>query len=174
MKGRYPKDLANAKELAKIDRHQFELWASGMIGAKPTHEKKKGADRGIDAQIPFAIDNTGIARKAVVQVKSGHVKRSDISTLNNDRVRERAEVGIFLTLEPPTREMKREASAAGLYDIEYGQRAVPRIQIFTIAEILDGRRPELPGWAEVQTYKKPPARAKGRTSQGELFNQQRA
>ena len=48
------------------------------------------------------------------------------------------EIGIFLTLTPPTKPMEREAAAAGLYEME-GFTPVPRIQIVTIEAALELR-----------------------------------
>ena len=45
--------------------------------------------------------------------------------------RQRAALGIFLTLNKPSCEMEREAAAAGLYEI--GDMKVPRLQILTAA-----------------------------------------
>ena len=56
--------------------------------------------------------------------------------------REDAALGVFLTLNPPTREMEKEAASAGLY--ESGGKKVPRLQIYTAAEVIDGRRPQVP------------------------------
>jgi site-specific DNA-methyltransferase (adenine-specific) len=61
--------------------------------------------------------------------------------------REKASLGLFLTLNPPTREMEREAASAGLY--ETGGMKVPRLQILTAAQILDGKKPQVPfGFSE--------------------------
>src|ERR1035438_4204941 len=45
-----PTDLASAVALSKLPdgRYQFEWWALSLIGAKPAHDKKKGADKGVD------------------------------------------------------------------------------------------------------------------------------
>lgn len=120
-----PKDLAGAKALAELDRYQFEWWALGLVAACPAHDRKKGADRGVDGYIPFLIDNSGATKRAVVQVKSGHVNRSQIGDLNSARIREKADVAVFVTLEPATKQMEREAGATGFYEIDYYQR-VPR------------------------------------------------
>ena len=56
--------------------------------------------------------------------------------------REKAALGLFLTLNPPIREMEREAASAGFY--ETGGMKFPRLQILTAAEILDNRRPQVP------------------------------
>ena len=51
--------------------------------------------------------------------------------------REKAALGLFLTLREPTREMEKEAASAGLY--ETGGMKVPRLQILTAAQILYNR-----------------------------------
>lgn len=84
-------------------------------------------------------------------------------------MREKADVAIFVTLEPATKQMFQEAGAAGFYEIDYYRR-VPRVQILTIAELLDGGKPELPAVAVLDTYRKPPTRHKGKEAlQADLF-----
>jgi site-specific DNA-methyltransferase (adenine-specific) len=56
--------------------------------------------------------------------------------------REKAALGLFLTLNDPAREMEREAASAGLY--ETGGMKVPRLQILTAAQILAGKRLQVP------------------------------
>lgn len=56
--------------------------------------------------------------------------------------REKAAIGVFLTLNPPTREMEREAAAAGLY--ETGGMRFPRVQIITAEQVIEGKRPQVP------------------------------
>ena len=56
--------------------------------------------------------------------------------------REGAALGIFLTLNPATREMEKEAASAGFY--ETGGKKFPRVQILTAAEVIDDRRPQVP------------------------------
>jgi len=156
-----PKDTASAKALAEMStdngRYQFEWWALGLVDARPAQDKRKGADKGVDGHIYFFDDTSGKAKKAVVQVKSGHVNRGMIATLNSDRQREKAEIGIFVTLEPTTKPMREEALTAGFYEPEYfpGMK-VPRIQIFSIDELLGGARPQLPVASHLQmaTFKK--------------------
>jgi site-specific DNA-methyltransferase (adenine-specific) len=55
-------------------------------------------------------------KRIVVQVKSGHVPARDIRDLVGAREREKAEMGAFITLEDPTRDMVTEAVTAGFYD----------------------------------------------------------
>ena len=106
----------------------IQWWALGKIAARPAQDKKKGADSGIDGYIYFFDDDSGKAKKIVVQVKSGKVKRDIIATLNSDRSRENADFGVSLTLEEPTKPMKEEAATAGFYVPKFNpDKNYPRI-----------------------------------------------
>jgi len=150
-----PADLTSAQALAEENRHQFEYWALGLVDARPAQDKKKGADSGVDGIINFQDDNSGIYKKVVLQVKSGHVSAAQIRDLKGVREREKAPIAAFLTLHPPSRPMKEEAAAAGFYEPEHfpGHR-YPRLQILTIAEILGGRSLEYPRFAPSGTFQK--------------------
>jgi site-specific DNA-methyltransferase (adenine-specific) len=65
-----------------------------------------------------------------------------VCDLKGTMEREKAALDLFLTWNPPTREMEREAASAGFY--ETGSMKFPRLQILTAAEILDNRRPQVP------------------------------
>ncbi|MFO1434543.1 MAG: hypothetical protein U1F76_31430 [Candidatus Competibacteraceae bacterium] len=56
--------------------------------------------------------------------------------------RERAKMGIFITLAEPTKPMPTEAVKAGFYETDYGK--YPKLQIFTIEELRSGKKPQLP------------------------------
>jgi site-specific DNA-methyltransferase (adenine-specific) len=150
-----PPDLSSARALAEENRYQFEWWALGLVDARPAQDKKKGADRGVDGYINFFDDNSGKAKTIVVQVKSGGVNRVHIATLNSDREREKAPIGILITLEGPTRPMLEEAATAGYYEPEYfpGYQ-YPRIQILTIKELLGGKEAQYPRMAPPATFKR--------------------
>ncbi len=150
-----PKDLESAQALKEHDPYQFEWWACGLVGARPAKDRKKGADRGIDGVLYFFDDNTNIAKKLVVQVKSGRITRNQIATLNHDREREGAEIGAFITLNVPTGPMKAEAANAGFYEPEYFPgKNYPRIQILTIRELLSGKQLQYPSLGVPGTYKR--------------------
>ncbi len=158
-----PTALYEARALAEENRYQFEWWAVDLVGARPARDKKKGADSGVDGYINFFDDESGQAKRIIVQVKSGGVKRSDIATLNSDRQREKAEVGAFITLEEPTRPMREEAAGAGFYVPElHPDRKYPRIQILTIEEILNGKELQYPQWGTPATFKRAQRRGKGK------------
>jgi site-specific DNA-methyltransferase (adenine-specific) len=98
-------------------------------------------DRGIDGYLHFR-DADKKPQFAIISVKGGGIKSGDVRDLKGTMDREKAAMGLFLTLNEPTREMEREAAAAGLY--EAGGIKMPRLQILTAAQILNGRRPQVP------------------------------
>lgn len=133
-----PKDLHGAIALAKQDKYQFQYWALGLVNARPlghTKEGRKGADRGIDG-IKYVADRKGNVTKIIIQVKGGHVNPSQIRDLKGTVNREKAQMGAFITLEKPTKEMMKEAASAGFYHSDNWNKDYPRIQILTIEEIL--------------------------------------
>ena len=149
-----PRDMKAAQALAlkKDDRvrKEFEKWAVlTYSNNRAIINDKKGGDKGIDGTAFFLTGKDENA-KIVFQVKSGNVGRGDLSKLNNDRMREGAELAVFLTLEPPTRGMREEAMAAGMYDHALMNRNYLRIQIATIAEIVEQhKRLDIPMSLEV-------------------------
>lgn len=117
------------------------MWITAKIGAQPYKGGKKGMDRGIDGYLHFR-DADKKPQFAVVSVKGGGIKSGDVRDLKGTMEREKAALGLFLTLNEPTREMEREAASAGIY--ETGGMKVPWLQILTAAQILDNRRPQVP------------------------------
>jgi site-specific DNA-methyltransferase (adenine-specific) len=145
-----PEDLGSAKQLASEDRYQFQWWALSLIKAKPlggqdgSRQGKKGSDKGIDGVVNFVDDGTGKPKRALVQVKSGKVKSGDIRDLVGTVEREGAQMGVFLTLEAPTRDMLTEAVSAGFYHSPGWGRDYPRIQIVTVDDLLRGKTLDMP------------------------------
>jgi len=139
-----PKDIEGARQLALQDRYQFQWWVDTLIGAKPfKDERKKGADRGIDGVIYSPVKETGKVYKGIVQVKSGHVDVKHIRDLIGTVEREKADYGIYITLEEPTKPMIKEAVEAGHFKGASGQD-IPKIQILTVEQLLNGIWPIYP------------------------------
>ena len=82
--------------------------------------------------------------KAIFQVKSGGANRATLATLNSDRLREKAEFGFLISMDPPTKSMKDEISAAGRYRHPLLNREDDRIQVISVEDILRGERLDLP------------------------------
>ena len=145
-----PRDFASAQALAKKTddrlRKEFEKWAIlTYTNNRATVNDKKGADKGIDGTAYFLIGRDNESAKVVFQVKSGSVGRKDIAQFNSDRIREGAELGIFITLEEPTKPMREEADSIGIYKHDVMGRSYSRIQIVTIAEIIgENKRMDIP------------------------------
>ena len=151
-----PQDVESARALAEDSkndgRYQFEHWALGLIDARPSGTR--GADSGIDGYINFFDDNSGKVKRIIVQVKSGQVNRGQIATLRGVMEREQAEMGIFITLQPPTEPMVQEALAAGLYaPKDFPDDQYPRVQILTIEGLLDGDAPDYPRFGGAATFR---------------------
>ncbi|MCU0498097.1 MAG: restriction endonuclease [Anaerolineae bacterium] len=153
-----PQDVSGARQLALEDRYQFQWWALSLIRAKPLggssetpRKGKKGSDQGIDGVITF-IENGAKSRRVIVQVKSGKVKSGDIRDLIGVLDREKAAIGVFITLENPTKDMITTASAAGFYRSETWQRDYARLQILTIGDLFGGKTVDMP--PSVTTFKR--------------------
>jgi DNA modification methylase len=163
-----PKDLSSAEALALHDRYQFQWWAVGLVKGRPAQDKKKGKDTGIDGNLYFFDDNTGKAKRIILQVKSGNVKSGDIRDLKGVLEREKAELGAFISLKPATRDMIKEAVSAGFYESQhYGK--FPKLQILTIEEILNGAKLQYPQTGASGTFKRAERQSKSRTEQDGLF-----
>ena len=164
-----PTDSGSAAALAEQDRYQFEWWALGLVDARPANDKRRGADAGVDGYINFFDDTSGKPKRIIVQVKSGHVNRGMIATLKGDMEREKAEVGVFITLQPPTEPMRQEALSAGIYTPEhFPDQQHPRVQILTIEELLAGAAVSYPRGGAPATFRQAPRRRRSQGQQNTL------
>jgi hypothetical protein len=136
-----PKDLESARDLARRDKYEFQWWVCSLLKARPYQGKKRGADTGIDGLIHFQDHKTH--KKIVVSVKAGeHVSVPMIRDLGHVVNREKASIGLFVTLTKPTAPMRQEAVKAGFYVNPMGVPAA-KIQILTIEGLLAGtERPQ--------------------------------
>ena len=160
-----PVDLGGARALATDDPYQFQWWALGLVGARPV-EQKKGADKGIDGRVFFHDDAESQKTKQIVlSVKSGTVQVAHMRDLRGVVEREKAAIGVLITLEEPTRNMKAEAAGAGFYESPW-QTKHPKIQIFTIEDLLAGKKIDLPPSRDLRTFKKAPKAKKPPKSGG--------
>ena len=161
-----PVDVGSARALAEQDRYQFEFWAMSLLEAFPREQKKRGADQGVDGVVYFIDGPRRTVNKAIVQVKSGRVSSPHIRDLAGTVEREKAAMGLFITLEEPTRDMRREAAGAGFYHSDLWQADFPKMQIRTVGELLEGRAFEIP--RSPQTYQPAQRIARAEGEQGRL------
>lgn len=165
-----PTTVKDAEELAETDQYQFQWWALGLVGARPV-EQKKGADKGIDGQLYFHEEGKkgNQTRQAIFSVKAGHVTSSHVRDLVGVLTREDAELGVLISFEEPTRDMRKEAASAGFYESPWGKHS--RVQLFTVGELLAGKTVDMPSTAGTnRTFKKAPKAKRVREAHPELFD----
>jgi hypothetical protein len=139
-----PKDMESAKALAlKQDdrtRKEFEKWAVlTYSNNRATINQKKGSDKGVDGIAYFTGDKDE-PEKIILQVKSGKANSSDIRDLQGTMTREGAALGIFITLNKPTKDMSKEAKEAGIYQSRFMSQPTDKIRIVTIQEIIEDQK----------------------------------
>ena len=139
-----PQDIGGARALWEQDPYQFQFWSISLLEAQPQQERKKGADQGIDGLVYFIDGPKSATRKIVIQVKGGHVSVPQVRDLKGVVEREKAAMGLFISLEEPTAPMRSEAASGGFFHSELWQREFPKIQLRTVSEMLDGKGFELP------------------------------
>ena len=141
-----PASLAAARDLARRSRFQFETWAVTRIDGFRPNVRQVG-DGGIDGRMRFVKTEGGGKTEyglAVAQVKSGGASRADVDAFRTALEREGADLGVFLTLEPPGPRHGAWAEAKRAGSVEIGGREYDRIQVWSIADHFAGRLPHLP------------------------------
>ena len=142
----FPRDLESARRLATKDRagrFEFQRWALEFFGVYSEEDEDiQGADGGIDGVLEFQEGGQRSPwKKIIFSVKSGKTSVKDVQDLagvvSSDK---NAAMGVLITLEEPTDPMHKFAVGAGDYVTAYQatQEKFPKIQIFTVAELLDG------------------------------------
>jgi DNA modification methylase len=159
-----PVSLPDAAALAASDPYQFQWWALGLVGARPV-EGKKGADKGIDGKIVFQGESVGKFESVIISVKAGGVTVSQVRDLCHVVDREKASIGVFISMQDATEPMRLEAVTAGFYESAAWGKKYPKIQLLTVADLLAGKQIDMPPIRQVNaTFKKAP---KAEAVQGE-------
>ncbi len=154
-----PVSVPDAAALAESDPYQFQWWALGLVGARPV-EQKKGADKGIDGKIVFRGGRPGQFDTVVISVKAGHTGAAHVRDLRGVVEREGAALGVLISMQEHTAPMRQEAVTAGFFESEVWGRKYPKIQLFTVAELLAGAQIDMPPLRQVgATFKKAPRSA---------------
>jgi DNA modification methylase len=164
-----PVSAPDAAALAASDPYQFQWWALGLVGARPV-EGKKGADKGIDGKIVFQGDSAMKFESVIISVKAGSTGVAHVRDLRGVVEREKAAIGVLITMQDHTGPMHDEAVTAGLYESATWGRRYPKIQLLTVADLLAGKQIEMPPVKQVgATFKKAPrAAAPAAGTQAEL------
>jgi len=158
-----PTSVPDAHELAKTEPTHFQYWALGLVNARPV-EERRGADRGIDGRLYFHTDTKGKTQQIVFSVKAGqNINVAHVRDLRGVIEREKAAIGVLITMEEPTKPMVKEAAEAGFYkdDSPFDTGTYPRIQILTVEQLLGGAQVAYPRLLDA-TFKQAP-KARGAT-----------
>ena len=155
-----PTDLDGARMLLERSPFDFEAWAVTSIHGMAPNERQVG-DRGIDGRGAMMHAPTGEdSRLVLAQVKGGGYAASAMRDFKHVLTREKAAAGVYVTLD---RQTARGALAAArdFGSIEVGARRFPKLQLWSVEDLLEGRLPDLPDMADPYTGK--------RIRQAELF-----
>ena len=97
------------------------------------------------------------AKQILFSVKAGKVTVSQVRDLRGTVEREKAALGVFICLQEPTGPMRTEAASAGFYKSPWREKPYPRLQILTVAELLDGKTMDSPPVRQTgMTFKRAP------------------
>jgi DNA modification methylase len=140
-----PVSMPDAEDLAKTDPYQFQWWALGLVGARPT-DQKKGADKGVDGRLYFHDEGpSGNTKQVIFSVKAGrHIGVAMVRDLGHVVSRENAQIGVLVSMAEPTQAMRREAAGAGFYESPWNGKKYPRLQLRTVEELLAGKGVDYP------------------------------
>lgn len=137
-----PKGMAGAKALFELSPKNFEMWAVRQVGGRPN--PKGGGDEGTDGIIRFYIDEKS-AGWVTISVKGGAtVNPSMVRDLIGTVEKDGTDQGLLITRTPPTQGMIETAAKAGFYTWPVNGQQFPKIQIITVEQLLEGKRPDLP------------------------------
>jgi DNA modification methylase len=148
-----PRDMDAAATFAAEQPFQFQDWAVQKLGGLPT--KRRAGDRGVDGRCYFKDDPgtpNGPTRQIIVSVKSGKLSPAFVRELQGTVDRERAVMGVLLTLKDPSKQSIGDAAHSGFYRCPQGE--FPRIQIITIKQILSGEQLKFPQLMRIEGGKK--------------------
>lgn len=159
-----PADVGGARALFNHSPFEFERWAVSLVEGTP-NEKQVG-DRGVDGVIRFPLADNATGR-VLVSVKGG-------KQLNPGMVRDLggtveaqkdAVMGIFLSIEEPTKGMIEAANHSGSFVHEITGVTYPKLQLMTVGQLLTGSRPHMPTpympYLQAQKFVPAPSRLPG-------------
>ena len=136
-----PTDVEGAEALFNENPFDFERWAVSLVNGEPN--QKQVGDKGIDGRIRFQAAKSAHGM-VIVSVKGGkQINPSMVRDLVGTVQRQNAEMGLLLTLTKPTRGMIDEANHSGNYLNDFTGNTFPKIQIFTIEDLMSGKKPSM-------------------------------
>ena len=137
-----PKDMEAAKALAHKEddrvRKEFEKWAVlTYSNNRAMINDKKGGDGGIDGISRFPKTSLTDLGTVIFSVKSDKtINPAYIDQLAGTVERNKADMGILICLNEPSKGARQRADEYGTWNNPYNKSDYPKIQIVTIEEVV--------------------------------------
>jgi site-specific DNA-methyltransferase (adenine-specific) len=153
----FPRDIASAKELAEntVDgRYTFQSWIVEVMLGGILNPKRTG-DGGWDGYITFDKPD-GEKGRVIIEVKSGNVNVKNMREFVDVVKTMDADIGIYVCFaKQVTQPMEKKVKEQGYFDEQNFGTRIPKIQIITVEDLLDGKEIRLPGtFYKKTTFKK--------------------
>ena len=136
-----PRTVDGARDLWQRDKYHFQKWAIEQVDGFVT--TKRTADGGIDGRLYFGLPEARDLSSVAVEVKGGkNVGIKDIRELRGVLDSDQAVMAGLILMEPfgQTKQRNARKFMAGAGDFDVLGVKYSRMQILTVAEILDGKR----------------------------------
>lgn len=104
----------------------------------------------------------------ILSVKAGKPSVAHGRDLRGVIEREDAQIGVLLTFEEPTQPMRAEVAGAGYYDSPGWNTSYPRMQLYTVGELLAGKQVNFPRATGI-TFRRAPKAASAAAPSEQLF-----
>ena len=149
-----PVDLAGAQALAARDPFQFETWAvTRLDGFRPNAQQVH--DQGVDGRMRYTASEDAAKKTTygtvLAQVKAGKTIPIDaVRAFRTAMDNAKAELGVFITLEPLSQRHGAWTEAARMGKVEVRGREYDRLQLWSIQDFFQARRPNLPPPAQTR------------------------
>jgi site-specific DNA-methyltransferase (adenine-specific) len=130
----YPPDVDAALALAARSGLKFEEWVRRKVRAV----RRRKHDRGIDGEAYFRDERNQLTH-VLISVKGGKLNPSMVRELRGTIERERAPIGVLVTANEPSKEMKLEATHAGYLSVSDVIGPIPRLQLVTVSQLFEDR-----------------------------------
>lgn len=151
-----PESVEGAQDLWERDKHQFQKWAIEQVDGFVT--TKKTDDGGIDGRLYFSLPGKVELESMVIEVKGGkNVGIEFVRSLRGVLERDQALMAGIIVMndlgDRKTKNFRREMGDAGFLDVS--GMSYPKMQMLTVAEILEGKRFLTPSVAKARMVSQP-------------------
>jgi hypothetical protein len=142
---RYAAPPAVRQEELTVEPYDFGYWALGLINGQPIHYP--GLHGSVIAGQVFFRDEgrAGKEKRVLVIAQQEGPTAADVNKLDQAIQAADAEMGAIISAGPPQRDAFTAARNAGVYDSPLCGESYPRVQVLTVADLLDGNGLNYPG-----------------------------